>query len=221
VVADTTDPVAREKPEPHAALGEQLRRERVERGLSLRELARRLDVSPSLVSQIETGKVQPSVRTLYAMVGELGISPDELFPSGAQPTRGGATARLRSPRPIVDEPSTSPRIVQRAGSRRVIELDTGVRWERLTTTNDREVEFLQTVYPPGSESSPADALMRHNGREFGLILSGALNVTVGFEDYVLGPGDSIFFESTIPHRLYNVGSEPVHAVWVVLGRQAD
>ncbi len=219
-MANTTDPAAPDKPEPHAALGERLRRERVERGLSLRELARRLDVSPSLVSQIENGKVQPSVRTLYAMVGELGISPDELFPSGAQPSRGDATARLQSPRPIVDEPS-SPGIVQRAGSRRVIELDTGVRWERLTTANDREVEFLQTVYPPGSESSPADALMRHNGREFGLILSGTLNVTVGFEEYVLGPGDSIFFESTIPHRLYNLGADPVHAVWVVLGRHAN
>ena len=60
--------------ERHVALGERLREKRTERGLGLRELARRLDVSPSLVSQIETGKIQPSVRTLYAMVSELGVS---------------------------------------------------------------------------------------------------------------------------------------------------
>src|SRR5579871_2266436 len=60
-------------------IGAQLRARRAESGMSLRELARRLDVSPSLVSQIETGKIQPSVRTLYAIVSELGLSLDEIF----------------------------------------------------------------------------------------------------------------------------------------------
>ena len=68
-------------------LGERLRKERDRLGLSLRELARRLEVSPSLVSQIETGKIQPSVRTLYAIVSELGVSLDELFaPAGSTPS---------------------------------------------------------------------------------------------------------------------------------------
>jgi transcriptional regulator with XRE-family HTH domain len=200
-------------------LGERLRRERAERGLSLRELARRLEVSPSLVSQIETGKVQPSVRTLYAMVSELGVSLDDVFPADG-PGRSDAGARLNARQPMVAAPPGDG-FVQRGDARRVVELETGVRWERLTTRNDREVEFLHTVYPPGSESSPADSLVRHNGREFGIVLSGRLNVTVGFEDYVLGPGDSLFFESTVPHRLHNDGDEVVTAVWVVLGRQSD
>src|SRR3989441_12481209 len=67
---------------PSSPLGERLRRERDRLGLSLRELARRLEVSPSLVSQIETGKIQPSVRTLYAMVSELGVSLDDVFAAG-------------------------------------------------------------------------------------------------------------------------------------------
>ena len=50
------------------------------------------------------------------------------------------------------------------------------------------------------------------------MLSGKLGVTVGFDEYVLEPGDSVFFESTIPHRLHNDGDEVVAAVWVVLGR---
>jgi len=202
------------------ALGERLRLERAERGLSLRELARRLDVSPSLVSQIETGKVQPSVRTLYAMVSELGISLDDVFPADSS-GRSEAGARLNSRQPIIGGRQGDGGPVQRADARMVVELETGVRWERLTTRNDRAVEFLHTVYPPGSESSPADSLVRHNGREFGLVLTGRLNVTVGFEDHVLGPGDSVFFESTIPHRLHNEGDEVVTAVWVVLGRQGD
>ena len=56
-------------------------------GFSLREMARRLDVSPSLVSQIETGKIQPSVRTLYAIVSELGVSLDAIFDQHAAPGR--------------------------------------------------------------------------------------------------------------------------------------
>jgi transcriptional regulator with XRE-family HTH domain len=210
---------ARSEADRHVRLGERLRATRTARGLSLRELARRLEVSPSLVSQIETGKIQPSVRTLYAIVSELGVSMDEIFGTGelellqalqAVPKRG-------SPPSLPSGGSEGP--VQRADSRRVIDLEAGVSWERLTTRNEREVEFLFTVYPPGGESSPADALVRHTGREFGIVLNGRLGVTIGFEDYLLGPGDSVFFDSTVPHRLHNDGDETVQAVWVVLGRQ--
>jgi transcriptional regulator with XRE-family HTH domain len=204
----------------HSVLGERLRQERAERGLSLRELARRLDVSPSLVSQIETGKIQPSVRTLYAMVSELGVSLDELFAPAEHDEPPSLGERRNAPSAVVPDTTGGGGLVQRAAERNVIDLEAGVRWERLTTRNDREVEFLHTVYPAGSESSPADSLVRHNGREFGVVLTGRLNVTVGFDDYVLGPGDSVFFESTVPHRLHNEGTEDVTAVWVVLGRQA-
>lgn len=198
--------------ERHVALGERLREERTERGLTLRELARRLEVSPSLVSQIETGKIQPSVRTLYAMVSELGVSLDDVFAAGDPGSSRGEKASVAS-----DTSAGGP--VQRADSRTVIDLEAGVRWERLTTENERGVEFLLTVYPPGSESAPGDALVRHQGREFGIVLQGHLRVTVGFEDYELGPGDSVSFDSTVPHRLHNEGDETVEAVWVVLGRQ--
>src|SRR6185295_11155296 len=60
-------------------VGPRLRAHREQRGLSLRELARRLGVSPSAISQIETGKSRPSVSTLYSIVTELGMSLDELF----------------------------------------------------------------------------------------------------------------------------------------------
>ena len=81
-------------------LGTRLRAERERSGLTLRELARRLEVSPSLVSQIETGKSQPSVRTLYAIVSELGISLDELFAPADGPPRpraGDAASRRHRP----------------------------------------------------------------------------------------------------------------------------
>ena len=207
--------VAEQVPSGEDTLGTRLRVERERRGLSLRELARRLEVSPSLVSQIETGKTQPSVRTLYAIVTELGVSLDELFaPADGD---GAQTAR---PQPSGDE--TRPPVgcgrVQRAADRDVIDLGSGVHWERLTTWNDRDVEFLYAVYEAGGSSSPDGSLMRHNGRELGIVLTGQLGVKVGFEDTVLEPGDSIAFDSTIPHRLHNDGDEVAIAIWIVLGR---
>src|SRR5665213_2413765 len=85
-------------------VGAQLRERRFENGMSLRELARRLDVSPSLVSQIETGKIQPSVRTLYAIVSELGLSLDEIFElvgaAEARPTSAAGRPPAPEPEPI-------------------------------------------------------------------------------------------------------------------------
>ncbi len=202
-------------------VGANLRRARAQRGLSLRELARRLDLSASLVSQIETGRIQPSVRTLYAIVNELGVPFDEVFEAKRPPRTsrldGGGARRAALAAPSLTAEKSA--LVQRAGERRAIDLETGVHWERLTTRNEPGVEFLYVEYPPGSESAPADALVRHNGREFGLVLTGELGVTVGFDEHVLGPGDSIFFESTIPHRLHNDGDRVMTGIWVVLGRQ--
>ena len=66
-------------------VGSRLRQERERRGMSLRELARRVGVSPSLVSQIELDRVNPSVSTLYALVSELGMTMSDVFGDGTQP----------------------------------------------------------------------------------------------------------------------------------------
>jgi mannose-6-phosphate isomerase-like protein (cupin superfamily) len=84
---------------------------------------------------------------------------------------------------------------------------------------DEDVEFIEATYPPGGASSPEDSFVRHNGHEFGYVLSGTLRVVVGFDEFVLRPGDAITFPSSTPHRLSNDGSEPVRAIWVIRGRR--
>ena len=199
-------------PERRSAIGSRLRANRTMRHLTLRELARRVGVSPSLISQIETGRSQPSVGTLYAIATELEVSVDDLLFDGddVRPERRPGS------RDDPGAPVAGP--VQRAHNRRAISLDSGVRWERLTTQHDDDVEFLDVVYDVGGASSAAESLTRHAGREYGLVLSGRLGVTPVFEEHVLEPGDSISFASTTPHRLANVGDEPVHAIWCVVGR---
>lgn len=92
-------------------------------------------------------------------------------------------------------------------------------WDRLTAAHDPEVDFLFTTYEVGGTSSASNKLVRHNGREYGVVLSGELEVTVGFENFVLGEGDSISFNSQEPHRLANRGDVPAIAVWFVIGRR--
>jgi transcriptional regulator with XRE-family HTH domain len=189
-------------------VGSRLRAERERRGISLRELARRVGVSPSLVSQIELDRVNPSVSTLYALVTELGMTMSDVFADSRPAERA---SQLRGADGLVERPET----------RRVINLASGVRWERLTPHSDRDVEFLYVTYPVGAESCPEDALMTHGGKEYGYVASGMLGVRVGFEEYELPAGGSIAFDSSSPHRLWTIGDEPVHAVWVVIGRKAD
>jgi transcriptional regulator with XRE-family HTH domain len=212
--------------DPGAELGPRLRRVREERGLSARELARRVHCSPSLISQIERGLSAPSAGILYALATELGASLDFLFgvtlgapavpaaaaapaaPAAAQvPTSAAASGRA---------PLEGHGIVQRRSSRRVIELASGVRWERLTSAADDRVDFLEVRYEPGGHSTDSRQALRHDGYEYGLITSGTLCATVGFESYELEPGDSIAFDSATPHEYWNATDGEVLAVWVVV-----
>jgi transcriptional regulator with XRE-family HTH domain len=188
-----------------------LRAAREERGISVRSLARTIGVSPSLISQIENGKANPSVGTLYMIVSALGISVDSLF-SDARPPSNPAE-RTSAGR--------SDHVVLRSTDRPRVDLDSGVRWERLTPTHDPDVDFLFVTYAVGGASCPPDALMRHSGREYGLVLSGHLGATIGFESYELAPGDSIVADSTTPHRFWTIGDEPAVLVWTVVGRAGD
>lgn len=202
-------------------LGQSIRSARERQGLSLRELARRVNVSPSFVSQVELGKANPSVGTLYSLVSVLGTTLDGLIgdQSGDRApalteVSGADGGGSRDTWPRVDFP------VQPAANRKRVEMS-GVVWERLTRDHDPYVDFLHVEYAPGSSSCAPDQMMRHGGREYGHLLHGRLDVQVGFETHSLGPGDSIHFDSMTPHRLSNPYDEPCTAVWFVLERRDD
>lgn len=232
-------------PGPGPGLGARIRGVRLDRGLSTRELARRVGCSASLISQIERGISAPSVGVLYLLANELTTSLDYLFgveaapPGSAEPAAdehapappGGAAARseadgfaaIRQPaghsfdraQPHQDRPGQPGAVVQRADSRRCIELAGGVRWERLTPDSDPFVDFLQVVYEAHGGHADQRAL-RHDGREYGLVLTGRLQANVGFDTYDLGPGDSIAFDCSSPHAYRNETDEPVEAIWFIV-----
>ncbi|MEU7718911.1 helix-turn-helix domain-containing protein [Streptomyces tibetensis] len=220
-------------------VGARIRQARLERGTSLRALAREIGVSASLVSQIETGKSQPSVSTLYAITTTLGISVESLFdardeaapipPATLRPAIPPATLRTAGPpgaspatvpltlAALAAEPGRRIGPLVAAGGRETLELDSGVVWERLGRVPGAETDFLLVTYRPGGSSSGSGALMRHPGTEYGYLTSGELILTLAFEEYTLRPGDSVCFESTTPHRYRNDGEVPAVGVWFVSG----
>lgn len=192
-------------------IGDRLREERVKAGISQRELARRLGLSASMISQLESGLSKPSVGTLYAIVTELNLSLDRVI-------RGEDFDDGAPEGPAADSP-VSPLV--HPSDRQVIDLASGVTWEELSPSSDEGVDFLHATYEVGGASTPDQSLMRHHGREYGYVMTGTLGIQIGFQEYELNPGDSIGFDSTRPHRLWNKGDEPVHAIWFVVGREAD
>lgn len=213
------------------AIGEKLRAVRQRQEMSLRDLASKADISASMLSQIETGKAFPSVRSLYNIAAALSVKVDYFFPEqNGEPdeeeiaplSAGELTAsEMRSAllnRALADaaefmHPAASSPVVH-ADQRPSIELNGGVTWSRLTALAETDADFLEIHYTPGSASGMN--MSHHGGREFGFILEGELVVELGFETYLLKAGDSIIFESTTPHRLSNRASTIMRAIWVVI-----
>ena len=213
-------------------IGAKLRAIRQKRRMSLRELARSAEMSASMLSQIETGKTYPSVRTIYSIAAALDVPVDYFFPDQpeedalppeAAPLESGELTASEMREAQVGRAALefvrgkgSPMPVVHADDRPTIELNGGVTWSRLTALAEADAEFLEITYVPGASSGAN--MSHHEGREFGLILEGELVVELGFEAYTLRCGDSIVFDSMTPHRLTNKSADPMHALWVVLSR---
>ena len=197
-----------------ADIGGRLRAARLERGLSLRSVAQELGVSASLISQVETGKTQPSVSTLYAMVSHLGVSMDELMSNAPRVPPTPGTAPL-----IFGHSGAVQPAVQRAGENPVLEMENGVRWERLAVGEGGPADALLVSYEPGATSSIEDKLMRHSGIEYAYLLEGELTLQLDFDTHVLGPGDSLQFDSVRPHLYSNNGTSVARGIWFVVGRR--
>ncbi|MEV4775931.1 cupin domain-containing protein [Microbacterium sp. LTA6] len=143
--------------------------------------------------------------TLYALANLLEVSADDLLGMDSNNSR--------------DTSATVARFdVQRAGEGPVIEMENGVRWERLAMAQGGGVEALLVTYEPGASSSIDGRLMRHAGVEYGYMLEGVLTLQLDFDTYELSPGDSLHFESSRPHMLANRGAVTARGVWFVVGR---
>jgi transcriptional regulator with XRE-family HTH domain len=166
-------------------IGLNIKKRREQMGLTLRELALNVGVSASFLSQVECGKVSPSLATLKKIVGALNTT---------------VGAIIGEKRDINDGP------VVRVGERKTIE----------GMVNKMMIDFLTSSHPDKmmepmifrfSESGNfSDTMYQHFGQEFVLVLKGKIEIVLGNERYVLEEGDSIYFNSGVPHAFWNAHS---------------
>jgi transcriptional regulator with XRE-family HTH domain len=153
-------------------------------GLSQRELAKRAGVTNGMISLIEQGRVSPSVASLKKVLAGLPMSLAEFFtmdPAGtAQVFYSGAE---------------------------LLELGEGDVSLRLVAAHrpGRRMAILHEIYEPGADTG--SEMLRHAGEEGGVVVSGRVEVTIGGQTRILGPGDAYYFASAVPHRFRNRSRE--------------
>ncbi|BAJ74296.1 predicted transcriptional regulator [Microbacterium testaceum StLB037] len=204
-LADAVDPdaaVPGAPAEPAASVGARIRDLRQARGISARALAATLGISPSAVSQIERGVMQPSVSRLIAITDALGVPLVAAFdPASDRP---------------VEPVGPSGFTLQRAAQAADIVLESGVSFRRLTPGSSPGVDYFESVYPPGASAHGADGLFHHEGYEVGTVVAGELTIDFEAERVILRAGDAISYPCSVPHRLHNTGATDAVAHWLIV-----
>lgn len=174
------------------ALGERLRSARMAHGYSVRRLAREAHVSASLISEAERGLTEPSVGVLKRLASALDVTMPYFF---TRPGMYGETV-IRS-----DQRATLPALK-------------GVTYELLGPDRAELMEPIHGVLEPGAGLHEGTMITHGTGEEWGIVLTGRLKVWVGSEVYVLDPGDSVYFASSVPHRVANLSDGVTEYIWV-------
>lgn len=175
--------------------GDKLRTMREKKKITLKEVAERAGVSESLISQIERNKVSPAIDTLLQIVEILGIDLEYLFQD------------FKKNRNVT--------LVHQSQRKRIVQ--GGVTYEQLVQTpqvaSEHGIEaYLMTIAAGESSGSPEYG---HIGKEMGVIISGTGTFSIGSQTFTLQAGDSISFDSGIPHQLKNTGDNELKAFWVI------
>ena len=178
-----------------STFGDKIRIVRERKGITLKEVAIKANVSESLVSQIERNKVSPSIDTLLAIVDALDIDLEYLFKDYKK--------------------NKKVHIVRMDERNRLILKN--VKYEQLSIltepSKEHSIEAISLEIQPGGEKG--DIEYGHVGNELGIILEGKGELLYGTEVYELNEGDSVSFSSDIPHNLKNVGKKILKAIWVI------
>lgn len=179
-----------------------LRSARTSAGLSLRELSRQTGVSPSMLSQVENGRSEPSVATLQILATHLSVSLDDLLANDIvrRPEAPGEVEAAANA--VLIPPTMTPT------TRAVVHMDNGVRWERLTAEGDQDFESLLVTFPAGSGGPSPTTPWGLADREYGYLTRGRLLLQLGRQEFTLEQGHSWSVDSTRPHAYRNDTDAP-------------
>ncbi len=185
-------------------LGENLKSLRLQKKMTLQELSEISKVSKSQLSQIERNVSVPTVAKLQKITEALEVNFSSLFPEN-----GNSSAAAN---PDNNKVSADQVKVIRKGERKKIVMPWGATYELLCPDLQHKIEFIYLHYPAGTEVVDE---YTHEGEECGIVLEGTFKGTFGSREVILEPGDSIYYDSTIPHYWEAVGDTDVRAIWAI------
>jgi transcriptional regulator with XRE-family HTH domain len=187
-VASDSGPEANAGRSQAVRLGARIRAVRKERGLTLDVLGRLAGVTRSFLSQVENDISAPSIETLRKIAQALGTPVFAL----------------------VDDHRDHRKVVRKQDRKRIRGPHSPVEYELLSPDLQRNMEVIMMELEPGQASSPVP--IGHRGEECATILSGKARVQVGDEYFDLEEGDTIYFDSGVPHRVLNPGTTPMRLI---------
>jgi transcriptional regulator with XRE-family HTH domain len=167
-------------------IGTRLRVVRQIYGFTQRELARRAGVTNGAISLIEQNRVSPSISSLKKILDGIPLSLADFFTLNFSPSDNVFFAAAD-----LTEIAFGENISFRMVGRKIA---------------NRALQMLAETYQPGADTG--EDMLRHQGEECGIIITGSLLVTVGPQEKLLHPGDAYYFRSDIPHRFRNPGDVP-------------
>lgn len=201
----------------HLSLGKRIRSLRKAQDLLISDLAQAVGLTTSMISQVERGKISPSIETLKMIGNALKVPIGYFFETSDDPGRPADSGRPDDPdQPDgsqadgpVERQELSP--VVHEHQRKILSPGKGVTFFLLNPNLQGPIEFIYNIYEPGSGTG--ERLYTHIGNECGLILEGELVVQIEDKRYRLRKGDSITFDSSRPHSKLNDGDVPCICVW--------
>jgi transcriptional regulator with XRE-family HTH domain len=171
-------------------VGPRIRAIREQRGLSLRALAERCNLSTNAISLIERGENSPTVSSLHMLATALGVKITDFF----EDPNEHAVVFVRQ----------DQRLATHGNGLLMESLGIGLRNQQLEP-------FMVTV-DPGVENTSESIV--HPGQEFVYCLAGAIQYQIGGQVYCLESGDSLLFEATQPHCFRNISESSVQLLLI-------
>ncbi|USG62600.1 helix-turn-helix domain-containing protein [Sneathiella marina] len=179
-----------------ASIGEQIRQLRKAKGLTISDLASRIEKSNGYISQIERSLSGVSISSLQKIAGALDVQISWFFQG-----QGIAPAEERD-------------LIVRVHNRRVLEFNPrGITEELLSPTLTGQFEIIRTIFSPGA-SSGEDARTRAD-EEAGVLISGSLDIWIGDKQFHLNTGDSFSLPAGGHHRCENNGDVDAEVIWII------
>lgn len=173
-------------------IGKKLKNLRTANDMNIKHLSEISEVSTGLISQAERGLVIPSVENLWKLSKALNVNVSYFFEEYDE---------TRSP------------IVRKSERRRIYFNEGATVYEQLTPNIDKEMEFY--VVTVKANSASAQDFVSHEGVETGVIMTGNLDIIVNGVIHKLNEGDSIYFDSSLPHKYVNSSDIDCISIWAM------